>query len=333
MRDEKGAVLLLVLIMLVVLTAIVVQFMFSTSVDSRIVDIQLAQLKNNAAIDGGIAKAISLLLEDTADEENPNGNTDSPADSWGGGPSVLTFEDTKLRLLVLDEQGKININLLAVSASASRVRAELERLLQTIGMDEFNAKDAVQAIADRIEERGKFLDLSELLDFEQINESLYYGEVSASDEEIRVGLPAVGESAAKGLCRFVTIWGPGLVNINTASAEVLAALSETMGMETAKAVVTHVNDVGVFLKTEDMLEVQGVTGKIITEMAGRISTSSGYFSALCFAETRGVRSAGIGIIERNKKGCRILRLAADDNRLWQAYREEIEGVGREEEEI
>ena len=165
---DRGAVLLLVLILLVVLTAVVVQFMYSTSVNSRIADAHLAQFKNSAAVDGGVAKAISLLLEDTVAEEGAEEKTDSLSDSWAVGSGVLTFDDTELHMLVADEQGKLNLNLLAVPAMVSRVKAELKRLLQSVGLDGSKADEAIQAIEDRIDENQKFLDLSELIAIEQV---------------------------------------------------------------------------------------------------------------------------------------------------------------------
>ncbi len=340
---DRGAVLLLVLILLVVLTAVVVQFMYSTSVNSRIADAQLAQLKNDAAVDGGVAKAISLLLEDVAVEEGTKKMIDSLSDSWAAWPGVLTFDDTELRMLVVDEQGKINLNLLSVPAMASRIKVELKRLLQSVGLDESEADKAVQAITDRIDEdsMGEFeedstnrrlLDLSELIGIEQVGELVYYGGAPVVDEEGDTEPEDDEETVTKGLHRFVTLWGPGLVNINTAPAEVLAALSGTMGLETAAAVVEYRKDEKVFTKAQDLLQVEGVTQKMISEMSKKICVVSSYFSALCFAETSGVKSVGISVVERSKNGCRILRSSMDDSRLWRTYLEEIEEVEKEEEE-
>lgn len=340
---DRGAVLLLVLILLVVLTAVVVQFMYSTSVNSRIADAQLAQLKNDAAVDGGVAKAISLLLEDMAAEEGAEGRIDSLSDLWAAGPGILTFDDTELRMLVADEQGKLNLNLLAVPAMAFRVKVELKRLLQSVGLDESEADEAARAIADRIDEDSegefeedstnrKLFDPSELIGIEQVGELVYYGGVPVEDEEDDAEPETDENLVRKGLHRFVTVWGPGLVNINTAPAEVLAALSGTMGLETAAAVVEYRRDEGPFSSAQGLLQVEGVTQEMLSKMSKRICVVSSYFSVLCFVETAGVKSVGIGVVERSKKGCRILHSSMDDNRLWQTYLEEIEGMGKEEEE-
>ena len=104
-----------------------------------------------------------------------------------------------------------------------------------------------------------------------------------------------------------------------------------MDLETAAAVAEYRNNGEVFANAQDLLQVEGVTQKMISEMSGRICVASGYFSALCFAETESVRFVGIGVIERSGEGCRILRSSMDD-KLWRTYTEEIEEAKKKNEE-
>ena len=102
-----------------------------------------------------------------------------------------------------------------------------------------------------------------------------------------------------------------------------------MGLETAAAVVEYRKDEEPFSSVQGLLQVEGVTQAMISEMSKKVCVVSSYFSALCFAETAGIKSVGIGIVERSKNGCRILHLSMDDNRLWQTYLKEIEEVEKE----
>lgn len=332
LRDNVGAALLLVLVVLVVLTAVIVQFMFSTNVDSRIADNYIARLKNDAAIDGGVAKAISLLREDGYTGKD---DVDSLQDVWAGGAAGLAFGNTKVHVWIMDEQGKLNLNLLKTkdTRQISRVHAELKRLVKSVGLDESEADDVADAVRDRIdedkqgrfEEEGsneKFMGVSQLVELESVTDLLYYGSMPDEDDL---------EEAVPGLCRFVTIWGSGRVNINTASAEVLAALSDKIDIDTAAEIVEYRDDT-IFLEIKELLDVPSVTPDMFSDISNKVCVFSNYFSVICFAETEGVESVGVSIIYRDTSGCRVVQSFAGNSKLRQAYWEEVGELEEREEE-
>jgi general secretion pathway protein K len=330
--DNRGAVLLLVLLLLVLLTTIIVQFMFGTRVSARTADSHIALVKNRAAISGATAKAMSLLLQDQAGEEG--GKTDSVHDLWAAEAGKLEFDGTEVRLVIEDEQGKININTLAQKGTSSRTKAELERLMGVLGFPETEGDDVVASLADWIDADSdgdfeeetpnqKLFDLSEIGRIPQVTDLVLYGRKPEGDETV--------EEERGGLIRYVTIWGTGLINLNTTSAEVLASLSETMDIETARTVIEFRKDEGtVFAKVTDLLEVNGVTQQMVSEIRARVCTKSQYFCVLCFAETNGIRSVGITTIMRDSKGCRAVRTTIGSGRLWQLYESDLRDDEEEE---
>lgn len=324
-------VLLLVLVLVIVLVTIVVRFMFSTRVDSRIADSHLAALKNEAGVDGGVAKAISLLMRDLAEQEE---DVDSYRDYWGEG-FILTFDETTVTVLIIDEQSKLNINLIAESDWSPRVREELKRLFKEVGFDSEMAESTGEALADRIDKdtkgdfeeegtpNGRLSALGQILDIENIDVFTLFGRPGVDE----------GDPGTPGLCKLLTIVGQGLVNINTAPVEVIAALSDKIDRATADAIVAYRDgeDGTDFGSIADLQLVQGVTKEMVDDMTGRIHVASHYFNVMCFARTGGASHVAVSMIRRDPKGCRILYSVPADIRLWTAYEDEIEKISEDNE--
>ncbi len=332
-EDERGAVLLLVLLLLLVLTTVIVHFMFTTRVNTRVADSHIALVKNRAAISGGVAKAMALLLRDQAEEDGEK--SDSCHDVWAAEAEKLDLDGTLVRIIIEDEQGKLNLNGLAESAPSKRLQLELGRLLEDLGHSDADASDIMHSLADWLDEdsdgefeenspNAKLTDLSEIFRIPQLTDAVLYGHHPESPDDV--------EKERGGLLRYVTIWGTGRVNLNTATAEVIAALSEEMDLDIARGVVQFRKDEGAsFAKASDLLQVGGVTETMVSEIRSRFCTKSQYYTVLCFAETNGVRSVGVTVLIRDGKGCRAVRTFLGNPGLWRLYKDDLKD--EEEEEV
>lgn len=105
------------------------------------------------------------------------------------------------------------------------------------------------------------------------------------------GPPLISESLLKDIADSVTVSDEstltGLVNVNTAAAEVLACLPG-LDRELARAIVSHRSSAGYFPNIAALLDVPDVTSEVLGQLAPRITTRSETFRIL----SEGVVTAG-----------------------------------------
>ena len=198
-RGDSGAVLLLVLVIFVVLTVIVVQFMSTTNVDTRIADMQVAAIKNAAAIEGAFAKTIHALAAEQAiakeegEAEEEEIVLEEEEVIYATDPNTMTFEETTVHILVVDEHSKLNLNLLHYPEGKKKARAELQRLGEALGLTGGDAEE----ISDRLG----------WLDLPQAMQVSYEKEMNGEQANwvIRGTLgPNVDPRTGGGILRFIT---------------------------------------------------------------------------------------------------------------------------------
>jgi len=97
------------------------------------------------------------------------------------------------------------------------------------------------------------------------------------------GPPLIDETLLKDIADFITVTDEstqrGLVNINTAAAEVLACLPG-LDRESARAVVSQRESAGFFPNVAGLLDVPGITPEAFRDLAPRVTTRSETFRIL-----------------------------------------------------
>ena len=95
-----------------------------------------------------------------------------------------------------------------------------------------------------------------------------------------VGPKLISEDLFQDICDDVTVQDEstlkGVININTASAEVLSCLNG-LSEELARNIVNHRETAGYFQSIAGVLKVQGMTRDIFKQIAPRITARSGHF--------------------------------------------------------
>jgi general secretion pathway protein K len=240
-RNERGIALILVLLTVSVIVVLTLQL----NVSSRAQVHEAANLSDGFRVlyiaKSGVFAGMGLLSEDRGDADTLN-------EAWAHTEALREqskdyFDGGHLELVIEDESGKININkLVQGNEFNAAVKGVLSRLLS---QPQFNlqgqeVEDILSAVKDWIDpdsvatangaenayyqglgksttvRNGPMESVDELLLVRGITRELYYG-----------------TAERPGLARFLTVYGEGSVNINTAPKEVLRALSPTISEDAA----------------------------------------------------------------------------------------------------
>ncbi len=129
--NQHGIALVIVLWMVVLLSLIASSFIFAMRTDTQVVSNGTAMAKAQAAADAGVQRALFEWFRPATDAER--WLTDGSVRDW-------SYNDAKLRITLLDDSGKIDINM----ASEPLLRG----LLQAQGVSEQDAVNLVDAILD-----------------------------------------------------------------------------------------------------------------------------------------------------------------------------------------
>ena len=130
-EKQRGIALILVLWIVALLTVIAGNFVLAVRTDTVIAANQVSEARAQAYADAGIHRAMYELFKPTADSTRWLAN---------GAPHEWQFEDAKLKINLLDESGKIDLNTAAEPL--------LVGLLQSAGLDEESANKLLNAILD-----------------------------------------------------------------------------------------------------------------------------------------------------------------------------------------
>ena len=113
--------LLLALLFIVLLSAIVTDFMYRMHVEASLVSSSNSDHDAYLAAKSGIATAMSILHADRIFniEESPDvgGVYDGLDESWAQPSEVSSFNDDIVNLTIVDEYGKINLNALVFESA------------------------------------------------------------------------------------------------------------------------------------------------------------------------------------------------------------------------
>ncbi len=272
LRNERGVALMLALLFVVLLTALVVEYMYESNVDAAFVQGYASEVEAYVAARSAIANGIALLEADLLQAYEAGGELfDSLHDPWAYGVQFQPMNNAIMQCRIEDEYGKINLNALMSPDGEEHneilVHA-LEILFRMRGADD----DVVDAILEWMDPRGatngrgqgnsgdsyyQGLDIpygskqapmdsvEELLLVRGVTPELFYGD----PEEEQQPLP-----------RLLTVNGhpQGQINVNTAAFETLEALGEALDGRLALADVVMRERESAPFQDRDDLENRGV---------------------------------------------------------------------------
>lgn len=233
LRDEKGMVLLLVLIIVALLTSLLTEFAFSTLVDLRLAETFRDGTRAYYLAKGGVKVGRIILQQD-------HNSYDSRSELWGQGVANYPVEEGTVSVQITDLDSRLDINHLVTSLGNPDVvvQARFERLFTILGLDDpTGLTDALIDWIDPDSDRRP-----------QGAEDPYYLSLPHPYHCKNAPLDSLDELALikgftpaviKAISPYVTIYGSGKININTASAAVIESLASQMDQDTAEAIVAR----------------------------------------------------------------------------------------------
>jgi len=314
--DNRGMALILTILIVSLVVSLTLQF--NTSMRSNLY--AAANLSDGIKL-GCIARsgfhgALAVLYADGS-----SGAVDSLRDDWAyiraySEVSSSLFEDGYFLIDVMDLSGRIQINRL-VNERGDYNDAQKNILLRLLGFPEFGldadeAENLVDAIKDWIDEDNEVTRFGA--------EDAYYltledpypcknGPLESPEELLLIrGMTRelfYGTEEAPGISRYVSAYGEGKININTADPLVLRALSDRIDEELAEEMVTHRMDEDNDIADPNWYkEVPGMGD--ITISGDLITTSSTHFEIISEGIKDTLRKGIMGIVERKDQKLEIL---------------------------
>lgn len=211
MRSNRGAALLMTLVVLVIMTALIVEFAYAVYVDTALLGSWRSMQQLSSAAESGATFGAMIIRENTEGKKYtyPGAVNLPPYDMPDAGVSVL--------ITLIDENSKFNINkLVHQNGEANEDEVDsFKRLLKALDMDE--------SIADRA---ADWLDKDSLGRIGD-SESGAKNAAMTVETEIRLIKGIKIEDCDK-MAPYITVHGGGLINANAAPLPVLMSLSPDM---------------------------------------------------------------------------------------------------------
>ncbi len=307
-RKDEGIALILALLVLVILVVVILQMTASSLHNRTLAENHLADLQNTYGARAGYQRALIFLQLDQ--EKAPE--VDTLKERWA---SPLEFELGKAHVLVTvsDSERYINLSQLVNDKGevVPTVASQLRRLVKLLR----HTPDIADRIIDYIDtdtkgefearaKNDKLYNLEELLRIDGVTPEIVYGGTFDGQER-------------KGLRDFLTIWPKtppegaqvGMVNINTASSEVLQSLSDQMTPAVADAIVAwrtqpanapsgQPGQAGEFQKVEDLKRVPQMSDGIYTSIQAQIAVKSSTFEIRARGTVGKVEKSWVYVVQR-----------------------------------
>jgi len=219
-RDERGMVLLLVLVITTLLAALLSELAFSTLVDLRLTETFRDGTRAYYLAKGGITVGRMAVQQDN-NSYDAVGHVD---ELWARGVQNFPVADGSVSISAKDLDGRLNLNLLVDDLDNVNVvnRDRLQRLAERIGMSD--PETLVDALIDWIDSNDEAQAAGA--------EAPYYarlerphacknGPLDSLDELVLI--KGVTKEDLRRLSPHVTVFGDGKLNVNSASRELLGS--------------------------------------------------------------------------------------------------------------
>lgn len=290
-RRQQGVAVITALLIVALATVLVAAAMSDFDLDLRRTEATLFSEQAQMYALGAEAWSVRILSEDAEDN-----NVDHPGEVWATDLPPLPIDGGAVDGGISDLQGRFNLNNLvdANGDTDTAVVAQFQRLLELLDLDRRWAGLAADWIDTNIE--PTFPDGAE--------DSAYLGQtpgyrtpnmpvVSASE---LMSLPEMDEETFRTLEPFVTALPRGTpINVNTASAPVLASVSQDLSLGDATSIIEDRPEEGYETLTE-------LEEALPADRAAPLAVSSRYFRLAVRVNIGSVDFTMYSLLERQGAG-------------------------------
>ena len=307
LHNQKGMALLLVLIIVSLLSALIIEFSFSTLVDLRATETFRDRTKAYYLARGGIEAARMILQED-------KNNFDHPSEFWGNPLVNIPAGDGDVSIEMTDLTGRLNINFVAD-----------DRGNPLLGYHRFIALCEDVLLLDQLQAQ----ELADSLVYWFIKDrtqttpdDAYYdglqppyqrrGKKLAVLDELRL-VKGFDLQRFEMLKPYIRVVGEEQINLNTAPAEVLYAWQFSAAEEHVEVILDHRDMVALiehrqqfpFQKLSDLTQVEGIGDRWSAAwMSGTVAVTGSVYRVSSQGRINQVSRYAKAVI--NKQGNKLL---------------------------
>ena len=238
-NNSDGAALIIVLLIVTIVTAIVVQFASDVYTSTNALYNWTFAQKTSLIAKSGNELAIKTITENINDFPYASEPVIIPIDK------LFAQSDAKMVVSVVDENAKININKIVFPNGEKRVEHDIFiRLLKHLSID--------TSMADRV---ADWIDADKEPRVGDSEINAKSGLLDSIDELLLI--KGIDRAVYDKISPYVTIYGDGQINLNSAELPVLMALSDTITEEVAERIIAYRKS-DPFKTTGDINKVPGI---------------------------------------------------------------------------
>jgi general secretion pathway protein K len=317
-RKGRGVVrlrafaLISVLILVSILSLVALEFSQRSALHLRMTNNYSQAKKALYYAYGGYQAALSLLMNDT------NGY-DGPGDMWYGPLTPVPFGTGSIAVRIDDEQSRFNVRKLVTEFGFEDKRrsAMLSRLFEKLAVepsligglvdwqdsDDLPVPDGAEASyynslsPPYAPTNRPLLSIGEILNVRGFERDLFF--LSPASRS-----PLASEELAP-LSDYLTPYGDGKININTAELPVLISLSADMDEFIAREVIAKRVE-GPFERIEDLKQVETVSNVLYDEISSLITVKSDAFRITSTGYAAGFTEVVTAVVVRRGAGVRVV---------------------------
>lgn len=271
---RNGFVIVVVLCIVILMTAMVLGFNRRTRMTLRVAESFTNSRRARACALAGLNLAIAAV------KNNPVASVETDSDIMLEKPLNLKLDDVPCTVTLIEETGKININALKTTDGRENLTTinHLIRLIELLNRRRPDAPitfDIVASIIDWTDADEHVTCLTFVKNHNLGAESDYYTTLSPPYKSANAPFDSIDQLlSVKGvtpevfetLQPFLTIYGDGTININTASALVLESISEKMDQALAKLIIERRN-IKPFQNIAELRALPAMTDEIYTAIS------------------------------------------------------------------
>ena len=311
-KKIRGFALITSLVLISLLSILTFNFAHKNKLEFRMSMNRALAKKAEYCAYSGYNLALAVLFKDT-------NSYDSYSDIWAQQIPAIPIDDGMVSFSIDDEKSKFNINRLTslYGVEDKRGGAMFRRMLKLLDIDE----DITYAVTDWEDkdsselpggaEEGYYMSLQnpyrpfnspfittgEILLVKGFERDYYFLPPNSRE--------SVSRNNYKALKNYITVYGDGLININTAPVPVLCSLSMDLTESVAEDIVNYRKEQP-FEKKEDLKKVETISDLLYDEIDSLITVKSNIFRIKVRAYVSDIEQDIDAVVMRQSRGVRVV---------------------------
>jgi len=308
-KRHSGFIVVVVLCMVMMLSVLLLGFNYKSRTNLNVVDgLRKSEQALNCAR-AGLNIAIAII-RDTNDI-----HTNKTLLELISGEKTFAVGDGECSITITEENSKLNVNLLKdKGGKLDRTRTEqLLRLIDLLNREQTGhshiSYSLVPSIIDWMDSDDEVTHLPFIQHENMGAESSYYSKLQVpysckndlldTTEELLL-VKGITQEVFDRICDYVTVYGDGKININSASRQVIECLSENMDVVLAQMIIDR-RDFKPFNIITELRDVPGTTDGIynIIKKTATVGSTEQYYHVISQGNVDDLSRTTIAILQRN----------------------------------